>query len=146
MGNCYNSIVVNAAPERVWNTIRDFHDMSWANGPIESCEVVGDRKGDRVGARRLLNGVIKEQLLGINDHDFTFKYTITEGPSPISSGEVDGYTGEVRLLPITTDGGTFVEWTSNWSGGSGAVNEFCDPIYQALLGALKGSVEAGPGS
>jgi hypothetical protein len=141
MGRCYNSTIINAPTDKVWSTIRNFHDVSWASGPIESCEAVGTLSGDQVGAQRRLNGAFEETLIGVNDRDRSFTYQITEGPSPISSNEIASYYGEVRVLPVTDSGGTFVEWSSSWTGTAGSVAEFCDPIYQALLGALKQSME-----
>ena len=53
-------------------------------------------------------------------------------------GLTPDYTGKVRLFPITADGATFVEWTSRYeSADEGAVGELCNPIYQALLSALR---------
>ena len=35
MPHCYQSIVINAPPiERVWDTLKNFHDMSWAASAI----------------------------------------------------------------------------------------------------------------
>ena len=142
MGKCYNTIVINAGQETVWQTIRNFHDLSWASGPIETCEAVGDAAGDQVGAQRLLNGVFEETLIGLNDREHTIMYQITNGPSPISSNEISDYYGEVRLLPVTDSSATFVQWQSTWTGNSASAGEFCDPIYKALLGALKTSMES----
>jgi len=38
MGQCYNSVVVNAAVENVWNCVKNFHDMSWAPNVITQLE------------------------------------------------------------------------------------------------------------
>ena len=40
---------------------------------------------------------------------------------------------------MTADDTTFVLWTSDWEHSGGGVAEFCNPIYQALLGDLKAS-------
>lgn len=55
MGKTYQSIVIDRPVDEVWATVRDFHDLSWAPGVVESLEVVGDKVGDQVGAKRLLN-------------------------------------------------------------------------------------------
>lgn len=138
MGQCYNTIVVNAPVDRVWSTVRDFHDLSWAKGVIESLEVVGDKKGDQIGARRLLNGAFHETLLELSDIEHRIQYRIDDGPGPIAKDAVRNYIGTLRLLPVTSDDRTFVEWTSRYdSPDSAAVGEFCNPIYQAFLKALK---------
>ena len=134
---CYNSIVVNAPVDTVWSTVRDFHDMSWAAGVIETCEAIGDPKGDQIGAGRVLNGVFHETLRALSDLDRTIEYSIDDGPSPISKDEVRNYIGKLRLFPVTTDGATFVEWQSSYEAADpAAVGDFCNPIYQGLLQAL----------
>jgi len=46
--------------------------------------------------------------------------------------------GAVRVLPITENNTTFVEWQSTYeSADDYAVGELCNPIYQAVLKALK---------
>ena len=37
--------------------------------------------------------------------------------------------------------GTMVEWTSTWQNNDEAGYELCHPIYMALLGDLKASLE-----
>ena len=138
MGACYNSIVIKAPVEKVWETIRNFHDLSWAKGVVEKAEVVGELKGDQLGAKRVLNDAFHETLLELSDLDRTISYCIDHGPGPVAKDAVKNYVGKVRVFPVTADGGTFVEWTSSYdSPDSQAVGDFCNPIYQALLKSLK---------
>ncbi len=44
MGNCYNKVEIEAPINKVWELVKDFHDMSWAPGVITSLEIVGDKK------------------------------------------------------------------------------------------------------
>ncbi|WP_083394797.1 SRPBCC family protein [Marinobacter sp. AC-23] len=60
MGKTYQSIVVNAPAEKIWNALRDFHDLSWAPDVISDVDVVGEKKGDQSGAKRVLNGAFHE--------------------------------------------------------------------------------------
>lgn len=135
---CYNSTVVNASIEDVWKMIADFHDLSWAEPVITKLEVIGDVSGDQVGASRVLNDLFHETLLTLDADNYAFSYQITDGPEPISKETVTNYIGSVRLLPVTDSNTTFVEWTSTYeSEQPEAVAEFCNPIYVALLAALK---------
>ena len=143
MGKCYNSIVVNKPVDQVWDTIKSFHDTSWAKGVVETCEVVGDAKGDQLGAKRVLNGVFHETLVGLNNRERTIQYTINEGPGPLAKGEYLSYVGDVRVFAVSATDHTFVEWTSEYEGGNdAAITELCSPIYHALLGALKTNMES----
>ena len=136
MGTTYQSTTLAAPVADVWAAIRDFHDLSWAEGVIESCEAGGSLKGDQIGAKRLLNGVFHETLLDLNDLEHVIKYQIDDGPSPVSKEEVSNYVGVVHLLPITDSGKTFIEWSSSWHGKDQECHDFCQQIYLALLGAL----------
>ena len=138
MGRCYNSVVVNAPCKTVWETIRNFHDMSWATGVVTKTDVVGDLKGNQIGAQRILNGVFHETLLSMDEKEHTFSYSIDDGPGPVAKDAVKNYVGSVRVLPITENNTTFIEWESTYdSPDNQAVGELCNPIYQALLIALK---------
>lgn len=36
MGRTYQSILIQAPVDRVWQAVRDFHDLSWAPDVVES--------------------------------------------------------------------------------------------------------------
>ena len=136
MGHCYNTININAPIEKVWETVSAFHDLSWAAGVITSLRIVGAKQSNEVGARRVLNDAFHETLTEFNAQQYTFSYSIDDGPGPLDKDAVDNYIGSVKLSQ--THDGTFVEWRSSFeSANSNEVSEFCDPIYQALLSALK---------
>jgi hypothetical protein len=134
---CYNSAIVHAPAERVWRTVGNFLDMSWAPEVVESCQPIGDSGGTQIGAQRVLNGVFHETLVGLDERARILRYSIDDGPDAVSKENVSGYIGEVRVQPITEDDSSFVTWGSSWEASGGGVAEFCNPIYQALLGQLK---------
>ncbi|MFA9474795.1 MAG: SRPBCC family protein [Filomicrobium sp.] len=88
--------------EQVWRTVRDFHDFSWST-TITSCDAIGGKPGDVVGAQRLLNGAFAETLIEHNDSTHTISYSIDDGPNPVSAGDVKEYIGHLKLRPITHD-------------------------------------------
>lgn len=137
MPSTYQSIVINAHVETVWDTVKDFHDFSWAAGVIESCDVVGDKSGKEIGAKRILNGAFHETLKEINNESYTVRYSIDDGPTPVSSSDVSNYVGTLQLRSSNLDGKTFVEWGSQWESNSEDAVEFCHQIYAALLNTLQ---------
>ena len=139
MARVYRSAVIGSPADKVWQAIRDFHDISWAPGVLTDCVAVGDRKGDQVGARRILNDAFHETLLALDDLERSFKYQVDEAPPPVSSREVSDFVAVVRVHPITDGGQTFVEWCGNLETTSEAACEFAGHIYSALLGALQKS-------
>ena len=140
MGTTHQAIAINAAAERVWAAIRNFHDMSWSKNVIQECKPVGDVPADQIGAQRLLNGAFSETLRELDDAGHMFSYSIDDGPSPISSADVKNYIGRVTVTPSEDGKGTSVEWSSSWDGTDEAY-EFCHTIYLAFLGDLKASME-----
>lgn len=138
MGQCYNSTVVNAGIDTTWATIQDFHEMSWASPVITKVEKIGATNGTEPGAQRVLNEAFHETLVSVDPGAYTFTYSIDDGPGPVAADAVSNYRGTVTLQRVTDSGQTFVVWVSSYeSDQDNAVAEFCNPIYQALLGALK---------
>lgn len=139
MGKCYNNIDIAAPIATVWQTMANFHDMSWAEGVITSLVKVGQVSGTELGAKRMLNDAIHETLISLDAKAYTFSYSIDDGPGPIAKSAVSDYLGVVKLSASSI--GTLVEWSSSFtSANEREVTEFCDPIYTALLGALKKSL------
>ena len=97
---------------------------------------MGDKKGTEVGAIRILNDAFHETLLEVNANEHRIRYSIDDGPSPVSASEVKNYVGQIQLKPVTLDGNTFVEWSSAWESSSEEARDFCHQIYVALLKAL----------
>ncbi len=114
MPSVYNSIVVNAPIRALWEYISDFHDFSWAPSIIRRCEKVENKGGTIVGAKRLLNGSLLDTLIAYSSIDHRITYSIDDAPSPISPTEISKYVGVLHLLPITSEGKTFVEWSDKW--------------------------------
>ena len=137
---CYNSAVINAPADKVWAALNNFHDLSAFPNVVQSLDVVGDAGGTQVGAKRLLNGAIHETLISLDNDERVCRYSIDDGPEALSKDNVSGYVGQVQVFPVTDADASFVLWTSSWGTGGDGVAEFCNPIYQALLGDLKASL------
>ena len=141
MPSTYQSIIVPASIGKVWDTVKDFHALSWAPDVIESCESVGDVPGTEPGAKRVLNGAFHETLIEWDQDEHRIRYSIDDGPSPVSKDEVSNYVGHLHLLPVTEGNVTFAEWSSSWESRSQDAVDFCHNIYVGLLSALAASFE-----
>ncbi len=138
MGTCYNSTVIDLPIEKAWQLIRNFHDLSWAAPVITSCDPIGDKPGTDPGARRMVNELFAETLVSIDDAQYTFSYSLDDGPEPLSKDTLTSYIGTVHLYPVTDTDATFVQWTAHYaSADDNAVAGFCNAIYVNLLAALK---------
>ena len=139
MGKCYNKIEIKAPVNKVWETIRDFHDLSWAPDVITSVGKVGDKNGNEIGAKRILNEAFHETLTELDPGNFSFSYSIDDGPGPVASDVVSNYTGRVKLTASGT--GCLAEWSSTFqSENENEVADFCNPIYMALLNSLNATL------
>jgi len=140
MGQTHQSTDISVPPEQVWDALRNFHDMSWAPNVITNLEVVGKMAGDQEGAGRILNGAFQETLLEVDDAERRVRYTIDDGPSPVSKTDVSNYVGQIQVSP--EGDGTLVEWSSQWDRNDEAAHDFVHGICVALLADLKESLES----
>ena len=85
---CYNSTVVPANVDDVWEALRSFHDLGWASGVITQLDVVGDVADGQVGAQRILNDAFHETLRSLDDANREFTYSIDDGPGPVAADAV----------------------------------------------------------
>ena len=137
MGKTYQTTIINAPLNKAWDKIRNFHDLSWAPNVVTSCVSVGDKKGDQIGAKRILNDAFHETLVEFSDLNNSFQYSIDDGPPPVSKDDVKDYYGSVRLLSVTDTNTCFIEWSSRWESKGNEAEEFCHHIYVALLTDLQ---------
>jgi hypothetical protein len=140
MPSCSQSITINHVVDKVWDTISNFHDMSWCPNVVTSLVPEGDLGGEEAGARRVLNDVFHETLIEANAADHIIRYSIDNGPPPVSSDDVSNYVGVIKLS-AAEDGATLVDWSSSWDSEGDDAVEFCSGIYGALLGDLATTLE-----
>lgn len=135
---CFNSTVITAPADKVFEALNNFHDLSWCKNVVTQLDIIGDKQGREIGAKRVLNDAFHETLQSLDLENKSFTYSIDDGPGPVSKDSVDGYIGEVKVIPITENDSSLVIWKSEWkSSKDGGVADFCNPIYHALLQDLK---------
>jgi hypothetical protein len=108
MAKSYYSIVLDHPADDVWAVIRPFDHYAWAG--VEGETVIEDDKaGDQVGAVRRVTtsaGVLRQVLLAHSDLGRSYSYAFVGAPSI----PVQDYVATLRVLPVTVDGRSFVEW------------------------------------
>ena len=132
---------IDASISEVWTKFNNFHDLSWALNVITKVEKVGSIDGGEVGATRILNNAFHETLVEIDHDKYRLKYSIDDGPSPVSKEEVSNYYGVVTLSPADEGNRTHVEWSSSWESNVEDAVEFCHGLYVALLNELAESLK-----
>ena len=127
MARTYRSAIIDAPVERVWGLVRDFDGLPAWHPSIASSEIEYGDAGDRVGVVRRFQlkdgGVLREQLLSMNDSDCSFTYNIIMSPMAVTN-----YVAGVRLIPITEGQGTFIEWWAEFDVTDGREQFWLDEI------------------
>ncbi len=131
---------IAAAPQAVWDRVKNFHDMSWHPAVVKT-EGEG---GNTIGSTRLLTlgngGQILEKLEKYNDEKHSFFYRIE--------------SVDVKVLPVTNysswfsiketeSGGSLVTWKGAFYRGYPNNNPPPELNDQAAKDAVKGVYEGG---
>lgn len=133
MGQCQNHINIKSNLEDTWKLLSDFENLSWAKSIVESVEIPQKNQ-------RLINGAFLETLIDCDSSKKQLSYTINDGPGPVAMDKVKSYIGTISITEVSD--GVVVEWGSVFESDDDiAVEEFCNPIYQALLKDLKNYME-----
>jgi len=144
------TVEINAPPEKVWEVIGNFQDMSW-HPAVAKVEGEG---GNAVDATRVLTlgsgGTIAEKLLKYDPDKKSYKYEITDVDVRVLP--VNNYSS---TLSVKGEGGTsVVEWRGAFYRGfmnndpppelsDEAARTAVTGVYRAGLDALKAKIEAG---
>jgi hypothetical protein len=112
MAKAYCSMVLDHSPAAVWAVIRPFDHYAWA-GVEARVQIEDGKAGDQVGAVRRfeINGrVTRQKLCAHSDVERSYAYAF-EGPCPFP---VEDYQATLRVVPITADGRSLVEWWASF--------------------------------
>jgi carbon monoxide dehydrogenase subunit G len=126
---------IDAPREIVWDLVSDFGGVKRISPEVESCVL----DGQGVGAVRTINTqgiVIKERLESLDGKNYTFSYSIVEGPIPFTN-----YLAHVELSP---DGErTKVNWSGSFEPAGvpeDTLKQLVETIYRNLIGGIKKAV------
>lgn len=138
--NVRRSTVIHAPVAQVWEILRDYNGHDRWHPAVADSELEDDHATDMIGAVRsfhLTGGEhLREQLLSLSDHDFSFSYCIVQSPIPLNE-----YVAHVRLIPITDGNATYWEWHSSFVAPDGREKELGelvgDGVYTAGFEAIR---------
>ena len=121
----YHQLSSPASPEQVWQAMRNYGDLSWAQ---DIDEVITE--GDGIGMLRKVrltgsSDWILERLTARDDEAMTFSYAIEGDGMP----GFDNYTAHVRVEPAMS--GCAIHWECHADTADDAV-ETMQPMIQAL--------------
>ena len=140
MTKVFISSVINAPVRDVWAVVRGFNEMPDWHPLIARSYIEQQQAQDQIGCVRNFEltdgGQIREQLLHLSDHDYSFSYCILDSPLPIT-----GYVAGLRLTPVTDSDRTFGQWTAEFHAEPGEEENMIETVgqgvFQAGFDALK---------
>ena len=134
------STVLSVPVEDVWEILRNFNGYDAWHPTIEESQIERGYAPDLVGCIRkfrLTDGSeLREQLLALSDKEKTLSYCLLDTPIPLFN-----YVAHIRLLPVTENNGTFLEWEGRFDAPKGSVEELTalvsEQIYHAGFQAIR---------
>jgi hypothetical protein len=145
------SVTIDAPPAKVWDTIKDFHDMSWLPGVVKTAGTGGNEPDTATRQLTLDNGAtIDESLYKYDGDAMTYSYRIDKVDVKVLP--VNNYSSTIAVLPAE-GGKSTVEWRGAFYRGypnndpppelnDEAAVKAVTAIYRKGLDALKKKVEA----
>ena len=157
------SIIINAAPDKVWAVISDFGGLAAWHPAVESVDATGSEAGAKRTFTVTGGATVGNELKKVDAEKMTLMYTITDISK---AGEIDdqGHPHEVPAVPVSkykgwmsvsaVDGGSEVKWWGKFFRayhgkqevppaelGDDAATNAISGFYKAGLESLKASLE-----
>ena len=128
------SVEVAAAPAEVWSLVGDVCSIADWHPVIASCIEEEDERASYRILQTEDGGVLREQIVEVDDDARFYTYSILEGPLPVR-----GYRSTLSVAPGSEDGHSVVVWQSDFSSegmGDEEAAGIIAGIYDAGLEAL----------
>lgn len=123
--------------EKVWDTISNFHDLSWCPNVVSNCVPMGEVSGNTTGAKRVVNDAFHERLRAHTSSTHMIGYIIENGPPPISSNDV-----HIQIsLSQMTDDVTHVALNVSSSAENSDSNNFCTTTCISMFDDLRKTLQ-----
>lgn len=148
MVDVFKSAVIDAPVETVWAVIRDFNGHDRWHPIVVDSHIEDGGPSDRVGCVRSFHvqggAHVREELTALSDQDHGFSYRILEAEVGLLN-----YVAHMKLIPITEDGRTFLQWWSRFDtppGEEASLKRMVEQdVYQAGIDAIRAAVRSGAG-
>jgi hypothetical protein len=131
----YHSAVLDADPDAVWAEIRDGVNLVKVlfGDAVENVQWAEDGAAERVPSRYEFtvvpsNDLIQQEIVGRNEVQRTLTYRIVGQALGIHD-----YTGNYRILPVTTDPDvSFLEWSREFMVAEAVPAEMADQVLAMM--------------
>ena len=140
MPEVLRSALISADVQDVWRVVRDFDGLPSWHPAIASSSLRDGARSDQVAAVRVLGmagdgGEVVERLVSLDETTHTMVYEIVESPFAVRL-----YRSTIRVVPVTTTGESFVEWSvvfdCDEADADGLVETFGSGVFATGLQGL----------
>ena len=124
--------IIEAPPESIWKTLRDFSTIAQWHPSVRDCIIEGGGQADRVGAVRtihLRDGTpLRERVTALSDKDMSYSYSVIESPLPL-----DYHNSTVSLLSVEGGAKTLATWYVEFRLKQGNPEQMADAIHSSVI-------------
>ena len=138
----YNSTIINAPIEKVWDIIKDYNGLPNWHPLLQASRIEEGPVNGVIGCIRELTlkddgGYVREQLLGYSSIEHSIVYSILESGMPVTD-----YVSTMQLRKVVDGNQTFFEWSVQFEideghDGKEQTEFFNVSVYQSGFDALK---------
>jgi Polyketide cyclase / dehydrase and lipid transport len=136
MPRIFVSSIVDASAEKVWAMIRRFDAVADWLPFVKSSPIEDGGDPTRVGCVRILTQtdgeVFREVLVALSDAERFYSYTFVSSPVPVRN-----HRTTLRVLPITDDNRSYVEWSSRFEIDPEHETQLVDLMNRNFLAGLR---------
>ncbi len=138
--------IINAPPELIWKTLRDFSTIAQWHPAVQDCIIEGGGPADRAGAVRaihLRDGTpLRERVTALSDKDMTYSYSVIESPLPLAH-----HSSIVSLQGVEGGSKTLATWYVEFRLTQGAPEQMANTIHAGvILPGFQGLAKLGAGN
>jgi hypothetical protein len=127
-----DSAIIDAGPELIWKTLRDFSAIARWHLAVQDCIIEGDGLADRVGAVRaihLRDGTpLRERVTALSEKDMSYSYSVIESPLPL-----EYHSSTVSLMGIAGGTKTLVTWYVEFRLTQGDPQQMANGIHAGVI-------------
>jgi hypothetical protein len=132
MVTVFETSVIDAPIDKVWEVVRGFNDLPNWHPAIADSRIEDDRDPCTVGCVRNFNlkdgENIRETLLAYSEIDYMFSYDmLTTGLGLFN------YLSTMELRPITDGNRTYIQWSAEFTTNEGEEDEKAEMVGQGVF-------------
>jgi hypothetical protein len=124
--------IIDAPPELIWKTLRDFSTIARWHPNVQDCLIEGGGPADRVGVVRAIHlrdgAPLRERVTALSDKDMSYSYSVIESPLPL-----EYHSSTVSLVGVANGTKTLVTWYVEFRLKQGDPEQMAISIHSGVI-------------